>query len=193
MKIRISLFICGLFATASCTAIHQLGEPCSAARFPTLSRSRTLEETERQEIMRKCGITAAKQISIRALDLDRDQKEDYVLTIELPPEIGGNWRNYRSLTYVFRGTQRGLGGWETATPWFSLVTYEAQDHVKYGDSETVRQFSIFCRRGKWFVTIYEYEYESEGREPSESNMVLKRSNSWTRLATEMPAASPKYP
>jgi hypothetical protein len=89
-------------------------------------------------------IKSASHIWIRSLDLDNDGKADSVVTVAFPPELGPYWRNYRWVTYVFRGTHKGAFlsyGAHEATLWFSIVTREAQDHVRSGDTETrTRQF-----------------------------------------------------
>jgi len=142
--------------------------------LPTIGVPLPLPESEyeRQQILKKCGLAASEQIWVRHMDVNRDGKEDSVVTIALPEEIGAYWRNQRSLTYVLPGEYDGAftGNWERTTIWFSLVTYEGQTHVRYGDSETIRQFSVFRRKGVWYVHVREQEYESGAGEASERNM-----------------------
>ena len=166
----------------------------SSEWLPTIQQAVSLEDTERNEILRRCGVTSADQIWIRTLDVDQDNKEDCVVTVALPPQIGPYWRNYRSLTYVFRGENVGTFGhhWKGATLWFSLVTYEGQDHVRYGDSQTIRQFSVLRRNGRWCVSIREHEYKNDGGEAGRRVAKLKRSTSWTTLPSKIPPASPNY-
>ena len=195
MKIRTVVIACALLGMASCTNLRPFAESDSTEWLPTIGLTASVEDWERQEILKKCGLSGAEQIWMRRLDLDRNGKEDCVVTVALPPEIGPYWRNYRSLTYVFRGGEIGSfgGQWRTATLWFSLVTYEGQDHVRYGDSETIRQFSVFRRDGEWYVGIREHAYGNDGGEARDRLMEFRRSTSWTALASKLRPASPNYP
>jgi hypothetical protein len=179
----------------SCTITQPHAESHSSEWLPTIQLATALEDTERNEILRQCGLSRADQIWIRTLDLDRDNKEDCVVTVALPPESGPYWRNYRSLSYVFRGGNVGVFGlqWRDAKRWFSLVTYEGQDHIHYGDSETIRQFSVLRRNGNWCVSVREHEYGNNGGEARGRRAELRRSTSWTMLASKIPPASPNYP
>jgi hypothetical protein len=197
MKMNIRAMVvagCLLVATA-CTNLRPDAESAATEWLPTIGVPASVDAYHRQELLKRCGVKDAEHIWIRTLDLDRDNQEDCVVTIALPEEIGPYWRNRRSVTYVFRGGNVGAFGlrWENATLWFSLVTYEGQDHVRYGDSETIRQFSIFRRRGTWCVRIRESEYGNEGGEASQRLMKYRRSKSWTIHADEMPRAAPEYP
>lgn len=195
MKIRAAIVSCGLLVSTSCTITQPRAESHSSEWLPTINHAASLEDTERNEILRQCGVSSADQIWIRTLDLDQDNKEDCVVTVALPPEIGPYWRNYRSLTCVFRGGNVGAFGrhWKDAKLWFSLVTFEGQDHVRYGDSETIRQFSVLRRNGKWCVSIHEHEYGNDGGEARDRLARFRRSSSWTVLAAEIPPASSNYP
>ena len=185
----------GLLLTSSCALNRPQAESGSTEWLPTLGPAARLEDAQRQEILEKCGVTHAELVWIRTIDLDQDQKEDCVVTLALPPENGASWRNFRSLTYVFRGGT--MGGfdpqWKTATLWFSLVTYERQDRARLGDVETIRQFSVFRRGKKWYATIREHEYGNDGGEARDRLMALRRSTSWSMPASGIPPASSKYP
>ena|SRR5258706_8721998 len=71
------------------------------------STSSELDATETQAILESCGLDKAERISICNLDLDADGKEDSFVIVDLPPELGPNWTNYRQLTYVFQGRNPG--------------------------------------------------------------------------------------
>ena len=121
-------------------------------------------------------IKSASHIWIRSLDLDNDGKADSVVTVAFPPEMGPYWRNYRWVTYVFRGTHKGAFsgyGATEATLWFSIVSREEQDHVRYGDTETRRIFRIVEENGQWMAEIQQFAYGISGGEAGERLMYLK--------------------
>ena len=193
--IRTLIAVCSLFAIASCTIVKPgVGITC-AIWLPTIEYPASLDDYERQTILKMCGVKDARRIWITTMDLDQDGKEDCVVTIALPEGIGARWRTQRSITYVFRGGNIGAFGlqWEKATLWFSLVTYEGLENVPNGDDETIRQFSICRRNGKWCISVRENEYGNDGGEASMRLMEFRRSSSWTKLPSEIPPASPEYP
>lgn len=121
------------------------------------------------------GITNAPAVWIRHLDLDSDGKEDSVVTSRIPDELGPYWINRRSVTYVFRGGEAGaFGSYAKAEPWFFVVTYEALFHVRYGDKETRRLFSVSKEAGQWVVTVKQYEYGNDGGEARDRLMSLRK-------------------
>ncbi len=121
------------------------------------------------------GITNAPVIWVRHVDLDADGKEDCIVTVRMPDELGPQWGNLRHVTHVFRGGEQGaFGGYATAEPWFFVVTYEGLFHVKYGDEETRRLFSLSKQEGEWVVTLKQYEYGNDGGEARERCMSLRK-------------------
>jgi hypothetical protein len=155
----------------------------------------TLDDFSRQQILQKCGVKAAEKIWIRTADLDQDGKEDCIVTIELPELKGARATAYRSVTYVFRGGNVGAFGflWENATLWFSLVTYEGLYNVRNGDEETIRQFSLLRRGGKWLVRCEDHEYGNDGGDSSARLMNPVRSATWVLPPSQIPPANPNYP
>ena len=117
------------------------------------------------------GITNAPAIWVRHVDLTADGKEDSIVTVRMPDDLGPQWGNVKHVTHVFRGGDEGaFGGFATAEPWFFVVTYEGLFHVKHGDEETRRIFSLSKQEGEWVVTLKQYEYGNDGGEARERLM-----------------------
>lgn len=126
------------------------------------------------------GITNAPTVWVRNLDLDSDGREDSVVTVKAPRELGPYWINYKSVTYVFRGTETGaFSNYRTAIPWFFVVTHEEQMHVRYGDSQTRRLFSLAEQKREWTVTVTQYEYGNEGGESRDRLMSQRKTSTAT--------------
>lgn len=73
-----------LLGTVSCASRRPHAESDPTEWLPTIGSPASLEDWERQAILNKCGLGDAKTIWFRCLDLDRDGKEDCVVTIALP-------------------------------------------------------------------------------------------------------------
>ena len=136
------------------------------------------------------GIMDASHVWIRSLDLDKDGKEDSVVAMASPPEAGPYWRNFRSVTYIFRGKQKGrFRGYSDseASLWFSVVTRQAQYHVHYGDSEVRRIFCVVRQEDRWLVEIGEFVYGNSG---GEDRLMSLKSKDSRRLEISKLGAGP---
>jgi hypothetical protein len=164
------ILLCLTLAALRCVAT----ETNEAEWLPSISEPVRLEPAV-LELIPIPGITNAPAIWIRNLDLDADGKEDSVLTVKIADELGPYWINYKAVTYVFRGDHTGaFGGYRTAFPWFYVVTYEGQMHVRYGDSQTRRLFSVSEQQGQWVVAVKQYEYGNSGGEAGDRLMTLRK-------------------
>jgi hypothetical protein len=187
----LALLACGgLLGCATTPTTHS--RPDATEWFPTLDATFAVDDLSRQEILQKCGVKEAATFWTRALDLDQDGKEDCIVTIALPEVKGPYWTGFRSVTYVFRGGNEGAfnSGWNAATLWFSLVTYQGLMHARYGDSQTIRQFSLLRRDGQWLVKGEEHEYGNEGGDALTRLMKRKKSVAWILPPAEIPPANP---
>jgi len=174
--LNLAVVLTGVFSGCSTAANRRVGLMANGSEWlPNIDVPVVLEPAV-LDLIPIPGIKSAAHIWIRHLDLDNDGKEDSVASVASLPEMGPYWRNYRWVTYVFRGTHKGAflsyGALE-ATLWFSIVTREAQDHVHYGDTETRRIFRIVQENGQWMAEIQQFAYGNSGGEAGERLMSLK--------------------
>ncbi len=167
-----------------CIALHLAGCASSATTqsewLPSISEPVTIESGALRDIPIP-EITNAQVIWVRHVDLDADGKEDCIVTVRMPDELGLQWGNLRHVTHVFRGGEQGaFGGFATAEPWFFVVTYEGHFHVKHGDKEIRHLFSLSKQEGEWVVTLKQYEYGNDGGDPGE-RLMSPRKTTTTRF------------
>jgi len=130
--------------------------------WPVTDRS-TLES-----MSKAATVDEAVVVYRRNIDLDGDGKEDSIVTFVLPANKGPYWTERESLTCVFRGTEDGAfsGSYKRSMLWFSLVTLQRLDHVRQGDKETRRLFSLSHGPRGWQIRINEYRYGNRGGDRS---------------------------
>jgi hypothetical protein len=190
--LNLAVVLTGVLSGCCTTANRQTGLTANGSEWlPSVDVPVVLEPAV-LDLIPIPGIKAAAHIWIRYLDLDNDGKEDSVVSVASLPEMGPYWRNYRWVTYVFRGTHKGVFssyGATEATLWFSVVTREAQDHVRYGDTETRRIFRIVQENGQWMAEIQQFAYGNSGGEAGE-RLMSPKSQDFRKIAISKMKTTP---
>lgn len=168
---RTTLIVLTLVVIAGCENLHSTGQivgddnvvrRVTEEWLPSCERPLAEAPEAEREVRSITGLELDGPMFVRGVDLDADGRNDQIVTVSV--ESGTGARTYRRchLTYVFKGSSPGAfgGQYKSAQLWFSLVTYDSNESVVYGDTQIRRYFRMKPHDGKWSVEVREFRYKS---------------------------------